>query len=144
MDTILFWGIALGSTAFIFWPFWQKPQEGKTGAQNGNARLQELMTMRDNILAALKDLEFDFQMGKISQEDYQELTDQYRREAIAVLKRIEAANGANPRLQKIENEIRTLRQQKRSAGGHYCTQCGAPVNKMDRFCSQCGHKLKDE
>jgi hypothetical protein len=61
----------------------------------GNGRLADLYSRRDNLLAAIKEVEFDHAMSKISVEDFNDMHARYRQDAVAVLKRIDALNGGN-------------------------------------------------
>ncbi len=140
MSSLLFWIIAAATLAFIFWPFWRR-RVALEGVTNGvSSRLADLLAQRDNLLAAIKDIEFDYEMGKISKEDFEQIREQYRRQAIDLFKRIDAARGQSIPRQKLETELQLLRQQ-RGGGSRFCPACGAPAPATHRFCSHCGEKL---
>ncbi len=140
MSSLLFWIIAAATLAFIFWPFWRR-RVALEGVTNGvSSRLADLLAQRDNLLAAIKDIEFDYEMGKISKEDFEQIREQYRRQAIDLFKRIDAARGQSIPRQKLETELQLLRQQ-RGGGSRPCPACGAPAPATHRFCSHCGEKL---
>src|SRR5207245_2926427 len=61
-------------------------------------RLRDLYALRDVVYETLRDLELDFHAGKIGEADYDELSDRYRREALQVVKRIDALESEAPRL----------------------------------------------
>ena len=127
---------------------------------------------------ALKELDFDYALGKIPDEDYpsqraillqrgaqvlrsldeiqaqesdQDLEERIEA-AIAARRADAAANketipepvlavaGASPddELELMLSNRRRARQEK-SAG--FCSQCGGPVQKSDRFCPKCGNSL---
>jgi len=54
------------------------------------AELRELETLREVAYETLRDIEFDFHAGKISETDYRELTDRYKAEALQLVHRIDA------------------------------------------------------
>ena len=54
------------------------------------AELRELETLREVAYETLRDIEFDFHAGKISEADHRELTDRYKAEALQLLHRIDA------------------------------------------------------
>jgi hypothetical protein len=86
-----------------------------TGADPGGAeswspagQYEELVAEKKSLLRALKDIEFDHQMGKMSDEDAAQLQRYYRARAIEVLKAldtIEHGGGGTP-MERIEREVR--------------------------------------
>jgi hypothetical protein len=64
----------------------------KTGIVESEGRddFHRLLVQKDNAYAAVKDIRFDYQTGKISEEDYTELMAKYEAEAVDALKKIDA------------------------------------------------------
>jgi hypothetical protein len=60
------------------------------------AELRELETLRDVAYETLRDIEFDFHAGKISEADYRELTDRYKAEALHLVRRLDALRSTAP------------------------------------------------
>lgn len=85
-------------------------------------------------LRALRDLEYDFQTGKLDEGDYRALKRELVAEAAEVL-----YDGAAGPTDSVEAEIRTVRQRMRA--GTACTHCGAEVLIEGRFCASCGAPL---
>ena len=52
--------------------------------------LKRLLRRKETIYENIKDLDFEYKMGKLSDEDYQRLHQDYLREAYGVVSRIEA------------------------------------------------------
>ncbi len=69
-------------------------------------------------IEALRELEFEYQTGKVSEEDYARLRARYARAAI---------------------EARDELGERVGPGG--CPSCGAPRKEDARFCSTCGAEL---
>lgn len=93
--------------------------------------------------SALKELEFDFHMGKLTKEDYTELRSHYEREAIEILKEIDMSSSKEKLEEKVEEEIAAyLEKNKRKNTIHFCPHCGNKIRSQDGFCSKCGTKLK--
>lgn len=61
------------------------------------AELRELYALRDVTYETIRDVEFDFHAGKISEHDYREMTDRYTREALRLVQRIDALEAGIPR-----------------------------------------------
>ena len=79
-------------------------------------RLTELLGRKDAVLKAIKDLEFDYQVGKLSDEDYQLYDQRLRRQAVAVLQQIEqVAPQSNDMDAALEAEIAQRRRVLESA-----------------------------
>jgi len=164
--------IAIATAAFIALPLFKK-KKGKQGSvpplsDTDTKELKELLSQKEAAYAALKELEFDYGVGKLSDEDYKELQQKYQGEAIAVLKRIDELQGKSGvgNIEKlIEQEITRARARRTSISaldsdediereikearrlkvegkqGLICPGCGKTYQPDDRFCSGCGRKL---
>lgn len=132
--------ILLVTIAYIAAPYWQRHTTVKL--DTGNGKLADLIERRDNLLAAIKEIEFDSQTGKISAEDFAEMNAKYRTEAVTVFKRIDALRGKSRSSKKLEAELRRMRVQRSGKAEKFCSGCGQSVSADDRFCSHCGHGLR--
>lgn len=94
-----------------------------------------LETRRGQSLAALKELDFDREMGKLSDEDYATLRATYTAEALAALRAEEPAATA------IDDPAEALIARARGASGTACADCGPRPEPDARFCSECGGAL---
>lgn len=160
--------VVVGSVALLVvaviavgWPLWRERRQPalleETLTVEADADpLAELVDRRDSIYKALKELEFDYQVGKVSDADFQAFSTQLKSQAVAVLKEIDAlqAIGIDPELDaRIEAEIAALRRNGRAevavapvaapeaAAAAFCPQCGRQARPGDRFCSRCGAPL---
>ncbi len=61
------------SLLFVAWPFLTSRRE-RPGAGNGslNGELERLFVEREAMYAAIRDLDFDFETGKLTDEDYRQ------------------------------------------------------------------------
>jgi hypothetical protein len=110
-------------------------------------------------LRAIKDLEFDFAMGKVAQADFDEMSGRLRRRAIGLIQQLDATAGYRD---QIERELAALVSTPRHAGlktqdprpttqdPRPTTQdprstiqcaCGTSNGADARFCKQCGSPL---
>jgi hypothetical protein len=69
--------------------FFHKKQGFKESEDFDPKGLSHLLVQKDVAYATLKDLDFDFKTGKLSEEDYQELKTRYRNEALNILEKID-------------------------------------------------------
>jgi hypothetical protein len=88
------------------------------------------------VLRAIKDLEFDRAMGKVSEKDFTEMGARLRVRAAGLMRQLDAGAGYR---QKIEQEIA---RRVTVPAAPACAKCGT-ANEVDaRFCKNCGASLK--
>ena len=107
-------------------------------------KINRLESQKDSLYSAIKDIEFDYGLGKLTTEDYEELKLQYKLEAVNVLKELDEiakTGGFNSIDSEIENEISAQRKKVLSSIKIKCDSCGAEYETGDPFCSKCGEKL---
>ncbi len=119
----------------VIYPFIRR---GQRPADSGtDEKLQELRSERDTTYSMLKELEFDFQSGILTEKDYRDLEARYKRKAISTLRDIDDAGKGGGVEEEIEKQVQEIRRSK----GKFCPQCGARCQEGDRFCSHCGTSL---
>jgi rRNA maturation endonuclease Nob1 len=110
-----------------------------------------LEKQKEDVYAAIKEMDFDFGMGKISEQDYQELRDEYKSKAVDILKELDTEDRGDDLDAAIELEVQQLRKQigikeeqsarETSEQINFCPKCGGKVDPNDNFCRGCGMKL---
>ncbi len=80
--------IGLIILGFILWPYVGKEEAEEVIVPQKKA-MNDLLLQKEQTYAAIKELDFDYQMDKLSEEDYQELSEQYKQKAVAVLQQID-------------------------------------------------------
>ena len=68
-------------------PFFRSSEGVPLGSEQ--TELQELLAEKQMVYAAIKELEFDHQAGKLSLEDYEQARHSYELRAIAILQEID-------------------------------------------------------
>lgn len=131
-------------------------------------RLRLLEGRKESLYSAIRDIDLDFGLGKLTKEDYDELRRKYRAEAAVVLRQIDGiteGSGAQELDAEIEAEIKKSRgapttspqeddiekeilAARKSAPSEFsppsspgCPGCGSEIKHEDLFCSKCGAKL---
>ncbi len=127
--------LAVLTFVFITSPFFK--QRLYSGDTVEDEKLQELHSKRDTTYSMLKELEFDFQSGILTEEDYRDLETKYKRKAISILRNIDNLERDSGVEEEIEKQVLELRRDK----GWLCPQCEARCLEGDRFCSRCGTSL---
>ena len=121
--------------AFVAYPLFKQKSRSVDSVED--EKLQELHSKRDTTYSMLKELEFDFQSGTLTKEDYQDLEARYKGKAISILRDIDDVGKDTEMEEEMEKQVLELRQSK----GQFCPQCGARRQEGDRFCSHCGASL---
>ena len=168
VSTLLLIAVAV---AIIGYPLWQQTHPKATTVEEElpGQTLEEYQARYQAMLAAIKDLMFDYEMGKLSQEDYDTLLAKTKTEAAQIRRQIDrldsdaapqispsldadieamitrarnealTANGNNTILREINAEIETLKHI--SIDGTACPNCGTTFRPGDVFCAGCGNAL---
>jgi hypothetical protein len=130
MDTALAALLVLGVAAFVGWPFFAR----EAPEASAEAQLTPLERQKLEAYAAIKEAEFDYQMGKLTEPDFTALRDRYTGQAIAAIAAIESAHGR-------AGARRTVADRK-AVRIAYCPNCGRGVPPRANFCPGCGRALK--
>ncbi len=121
---------------FIIYPFFRQRLDSIDSTEDEN--LRELHSRRDTTYSMLKELEFDFRSGILTEADYRDLEAKYKRKAISILKGIDNSKKGTDVEEEIEKRVVELRR----CEGQFCPQCGTRYQEDDRFCSHCGANLR--
>ncbi len=149
MVTVLIAAVVIGAIAFVAYPLFKHSDELDVAFVGVIDPVWEhLVTQRDAMYSAIKDLELDHTMGKLSDADYRILRAKYEAKAVAILQELDnlnaaaQASGRVPAIDDtIEREVAMLRRVPAN-GTHKCPRCSTPHQPGDVFCAKCGTALK--
>ena len=160
-------GMTLAFTAGALWrmidPLARAAAPGDAGAGQNRGFVRELEREKQLVLKAIKEIEFDYQMRKISERDYREMVERYRNRAMRLISELDAGGDYRGLIEK-ELKLRlelpvaeTSGVQTANAGVKTAApapttaapastrpQCAAyqTENEPDaKFCKSCGGKL---
>lgn len=90
---------------FVFLPFLRRASGDAAAAALLRKRHDELLTSYERVLSSIRDLDEDFQIGKIDAETHQREREYWAEQGVALLKEIEAdiARSGGPR-RRLKNE----------------------------------------
>ena len=88
MAVVAFLALALGLGFWILRPLMGR-EDFQTADYAPASELKDLLVLRDVAYDTLRDLEFDFRMGKMAEKDYRELKARYQGEAAEILRQVE-------------------------------------------------------
>ncbi len=144
--TAILIGLALGAAValYVLQPLVRRQR--RVIDPRGETRRETLEAEYRAALDAIRDLDFDFQTGKVLQKDYGVLREKYAAQGAALLKELDQLGGrvrkeraAGTGADEIEAMIRARRK---TAATQACPICGQPFLPGDRFCAKCGASLE--
>lgn len=150
---------------YLYAPFMERRAQRVTQEEH---ELSALMAERDRIINALQELDFDFKLGKIPEDDYPLQRSTLLQKGADILRKIDSlapqissAQDTETRLERaiaarradaslaqvqvsdddIESMISSRRKTRTNKSAGFCPRCGKPVMVTDRFCPSCGKSL---
>ncbi|HLH40764.1 MAG TPA: hypothetical protein VKX39_16560 [Bryobacteraceae bacterium] len=97
---------------------------------------RHLEERKATIYENLKDLQFEYRLGKLSDSDYQQTKLTLQRELAVVLAEIEKMSAAAPAPKPPKAQPKP-----KSAPGIDCPHCGAHFDHAMKFCGECGKAM---
>jgi len=148
--------VAVAAFGLVAYPLFQR-RELELAPEAIDLDVEDAHSRREAVYGAIKELDFEHQLGNLSDADYQSLRSQYRQRAASVLKELDELTEERPAQTataserdldaEIEEAVRQLRKVRGTSPAHHeepgrsCSSCGAPTELGDRFCSGCGSDL---
>ena len=150
---------------YLYAPFMERRARRVTQEEH---ELSALMAERDRVINSLQELDFDFQLGKIPDEDYPTQRASLLQKGADILRQIDviapqptsspdidariekaiAARRADASVAKpevsdddVESMVSARRKSSKEKSSGFCPKCGRPVMVSDRFCPSCGKAL---
>ena len=151
--------------AYLYAPYMEGGARRVTEQEH---ELSTLMAERDRVINSLQELDFDFKLGKIPEEDYPVQRSSLLQRGADILRQIDSlapqpvsAQDTEDRLERaiaarradasvlqpvvsdddIESMISSRRRGRGTKSAGFCPKCGKPVLVTDRFCPSCGKSL---
>lgn len=160
-------GVIILVGLYLYAPFLEHRARRVTAEEH---ELSALMAERDRVVNSLQELDFDFKLGKIPEDDYPVQRANLLQRGAEILRNIDtltlpSLNGGGQntesRLEKaiamrradasvtkseltdddLESLIITRRKLRREKSAGFCPKCGKPVMASDKFCPSCGKSL---
>ena len=159
MTLVAIFAVMALSFGAIAWPFLGRRVSGDAAPKPARP-WDDLVSQRDTTYQALKELEFEYNLGNLSDADYADLRERYRTQAAGILQKLDAATehvdsedapqdtlAGSPgttcpscRETSVEGDTFCARCGERL--GAHCRDCGKPLLEEDRFCPACGRPLE--
>lgn len=148
---VILFGLFLGASYWIINPLLREEDRQNGLTPKPEDILEELNNQKESAYAAIRELEFDLSMGKLTEEDFQILKLQYTREAVGYMiemDKLVAPTATSPKTtdavpeQDFEQNVAVICNPESSGRKYaYCTACGEKAAIESRFCAACGSSL---
>jgi rubrerythrin len=157
-------GILILVGVFLYMPFLERRARRVTEEEH---EASTLLAERERVVNSLQELEFDYSLGKVPEEDYPTQRANLLQKGADVLRRLDELvpvktqsakdarmeraiaarrkNGADkqdaPTDDDIESMLSARRRGRKGKSAGFCPKCGKPVMASDKFCPSCGKTL---
>lgn len=156
-------GILVFVGLYLYAPFLERRARRVTAEEH---EISSLLAERERAITALQELEFDYKLGKVPEEDYPTQRAALLQKGAEVLRRLDeltpekqasqpdrveravearrqklAAQTATVTDDDLESLIASRRKGRRTKSVGFCPKCGRSVLASDKFCPTCGKAL---
>jgi hypothetical protein len=136
--------VMLAAFIVVGWPLINSARDARR-EPGGVSPLNDLIGRRDAAYRAIKELDFEYQLGNLSESDYRSLRERYRSEAAAVLRELDAAmkeSGPGEAAPSRPATAAAVASTVSAQADPPCPSCGGPTESGDRYCRSCGASLE--
>jgi hypothetical protein len=139
--------LTLIAGAFVLTPLFKEPKGNLEVELLAETELDRLLNRKAIVYTNLKDLEFEYKMGRLSDADFKRLEAGYKVEAAALLQQLDQMGVEKDLDERIEKDIAARKTRLFSAAPapakapRRCPSCGADLIAGKKFCADCGHRL---
>jgi predicted RNA-binding Zn-ribbon protein involved in translation (DUF1610 family) len=138
--------VMLAAFTVVGWPLVSSARAA--GRESDEASpLNDLISRQDAAYRAIKELDFEYQLGNLSESDYRGLRKRYRSEAAAALRELDTAMreaGASEASSNGPPIPATVAPAASAQADPPCPSCGGPTEARDHYCRSCGARLEAE
>jgi hypothetical protein len=158
-ENVVFLALAVGAAGLAAYAFYRAlwplaaPEGARAPEMLGGRTKAALEREKALTLRAIKDLEFDRAMKKVSESDWAEMTGKLRARAIRIIRQLDQGHAAYHEV--IERELHARRtaaglaaastgsagQAPTSQAGRRCASCQVENDSDARFCKSCGTRM---
>jgi ribosomal protein L32 len=129
---------------YVFSPLFRASGNGPAAGLAGETEADRLAGRKTAVYKSLRDLKFEYKMGRLSDSDFRRLEEDYRNEAVTILRKLDQMGALQNVDEAIEKEVAQRRAKLASSAPAHarCSSCGAEIIPGKKFCADCGHKYE--
>lgn len=132
---------------YVLFPLFKEPKGNLEVELLAETELDRLLSRKAVVYSNIKDLEFEYKMGRLSDADFRRLEAGYKNEAAIILQKLDQLGAEKNIDENIEREIAARKSRlfpsssSASQDSPRCPSCGAEVIVGKKFCADCGRRL---
>ena len=139
-------GVMVAVAYWVLIPLFRPRQSEDFSSGMKENRKKVLQQRKEAVYEAIKEMDFDYGMKKISEDDYNELKSQYKARALEILKELDTVDGKHDTDGASEKDVKRQRGKRGKGKGavgqvNFCPKCGSKTSPDNIFCHACGVKL---
>ncbi len=121
------------TATWVLWPLRQRRIMGWEFSSE-DTPLGRLTLRKEVLLGNISDLDFEFAMGKLGEEDYREMREALKRQTLKIMEQIEVLlETGTPSPSDTDGPVNASSK---------CAGCGGSLPADARFCPHCGSPLQ--
>lgn len=139
--------VTLIAGVYILTPLFKEPKGNLEVELLAETELDRLLNRKAVVYSNLKDLEFEYKMGRLSNADFKRLETGYKSEAAAILQKLDQMGVEKDLDENIEKDIAAskarmfVKEPAKAMRSGRCPACGAEAVPGKKFCADCGAQL---
>ncbi len=134
---------------YVLTPLFKEPKGNIEVELLAETELDRLLNRKAVVYNNIKDLEFEYKMGRLSDADFRRLEAGYKAEAAVILQKLDQLGVEKNIDELIERDVAARRSKPYSSNlaapapdSHKCPSCGSTALPGKKFCADCGHRLE--
>ena len=130
---------------YVLMPLFREPKGNLEVELLAETELDRLLNRKAVVYSNLKDLEFEYRMGRLGDTDFHRLESGFKAEAAEILHSLDQLGVEENLDESIEQAIAARKAKLGSGTGRTaraCPSCGAELTPGKQFCADCGHRLQ--
>ena len=140
--------MTVAAGVFVLLPLFRESASGLDIELMAESELDRLADRKAAIYGNLKDLAFEYEMGRLSEEDFRQLEAGYKTDAALILQKLDQLGEEEGLDASLERDIASVKNADSvnvpdlTEVEARCPYCEAELIPGKNFCADCGHELK--
>ena len=145
----MIWLVCAGLVAlaggYVLSPLFRETKEAQGMDLPDETELDRLLDRKSVIYRSLKDLNFEYAMGRLTDADFRRLEADYKNDAALLLEKLDQLGDSKDLDNAIEKNIAARKAALFATGPDRktgsCPSCGAEIVPGKKYCADCGKRL---
>jgi len=137
--------LVLVAGCYILVPLFRGPKGATDLDLPDETEVDRLLERKAVVYRGIKDLDFEYAMGRLSDADYRRLQADYKNDAALLLQKLDQLGSSEELDKAIEKDIAARKISLFASGPDrkalHCPSCGAEVVPGKKFCADCGKRI---